>query len=147
MVAKWRLVTRVLVLPRILAQIGLPPSHTHGQALVKIFERVSSRIWSMRCLYTIFRSSFSRSPNARPAIRTSSTATNSSMRSSRFEAQMIERSTGNEEVPPPDWDFHARARVRHAATAGSASGWIASSCCSPTTNRSGKSFSFRCSVR
>ena len=36
----------------------------------------------------------------------------------RFEAQIAERKKGNEEVPPPDWDFVAALEYGMPPTAG-----------------------------
>ena len=37
---------------------------------------------------------------------------------SRFEAQMVERASGDEEIPPPDWDFVTSLEYGMPATAG-----------------------------
>ena len=107
---------------RILAQMGLPPSATHGQALDKIFERVvephlidPTFVYDYPVVisplakrkagdpdivdrYELFGANFELS-NAFTELN------DPDDQRARFEAQIVERSTGNDEVPPPDWDF------------------------------------------
>ncbi len=107
---------------RILREMGLPPSQTHGQALDKIFERViepnlvdPTFVFDYPVLisplakrkagdpdivdrYELFGANFELS-NAFTELN------DPEDQRARFEAQMLERKKGDEEVPPPDWDF------------------------------------------
>ena len=106
----------------ILATLGVPPSHTHGQALDKIFERVvepnlidPTFVYDYPVIisplakrkdgdaavvdrYELFGANFELS-NAFTELN------DPADQRARFEAQIVERRTGNDEVPPPDWDF------------------------------------------
>jgi lysyl-tRNA synthetase class 2 len=106
----------------ILAEMGLPPSQTHGQALDKIFERVvephlidPTFVYDYPVVisplakrkdgdpdivdrYELFGANFELS-NAFTELN------DPADQRARFEAQMLERRRGNDEVPPPDWDF------------------------------------------
>ncbi|MBD5634347.1 MAG: lysine--tRNA ligase [Candidatus Eremiobacteraeota bacterium] len=107
---------------RVLADMGLPPSQTHGQALDKIFERVvepnlvdPTFVYDYPVVisplakrkagdpeivdrYELFGANFELS-NAFTELN------DPDDQRARFEAQIVERKTGNDEVPPPDWDF------------------------------------------
>jgi lysyl-tRNA synthetase class 2 len=107
---------------RVLAGLGLPPSQTHGQALDKIFERVvephlvdPTFVYDYPVVisplakrkagdpeivdrYELFGANFELS-NAFTELN------DPGDQRARFEAQILERQKGNDEVPPPDWDF------------------------------------------
>jgi lysyl-tRNA synthetase class 2 len=107
---------------RVLGELGLPPSQTHGQALDKIFERVvephlvdPTFVYDYPVVisplakrkqgdpdivdrYELFGANFELS-NAFTELN------DPDDQRARFEAQIGERFSGNDEVPPPDWDF------------------------------------------
>ena len=107
---------------RALGDLGLPASPTHGQALDKIFERVvephlvdPTFVYDYPVVisplakrkagdpdivdrYELFGANFELS-NAFTELN------DPDDQRSRFEAQIAERRSGNDEVPPPDWDF------------------------------------------
>jgi lysyl-tRNA synthetase class 2 len=120
---------------RVLAEMGLPPSQTHGQALDKIFERVvephlvdPTFVYDYPVVisplakrkagdpeivdrYELFGANFELS-NAFTELN------DPDDQRARFEAQILERKTGNDEVPPPDWDFVAALEYGMPPTAG-----------------------------
>ena len=120
---------------RVLGDMGLPPSATHGQALDKIFERVvephlvdPTFVFDYPVVisplakrkpgdpdlvdrYELFGANFELS-NAFTELN------DPDDQRLRFEAQMVERSKGNEEVPPPDWDFVTALEYGLPPTAG-----------------------------
>jgi lysyl-tRNA synthetase class 2 len=107
---------------RILEELGLPSSPTHGHALDKIFEKVvephlvqPTFVYDMPTLisplskrkpgdpelverYELFAANFELS-NAFSELN------DADDQRSRFEAQIEERARGDEEIPEPDWDF------------------------------------------
>jgi lysyl-tRNA synthetase class 2 len=107
---------------RVLADLGLPPSKTHGQALDKIFERVvEPHLLDPTFVYDypVVISPLAKRKSGDPDIvdRYELFGANFELSNAftelndpddqraRFEAQIQERQTGNDEVPPPDWDF------------------------------------------
>jgi lysyl-tRNA synthetase class 2 len=107
---------------RVLAELGLPPSQTHGQALDKIFERVvEPHLIDPTFVYDypVVISPLAKRKDGDPEIvdRYELFGANFELSNAftelndpddqraRFEAQIVERKTGNDEVPPPDWDF------------------------------------------
>jgi lysyl-tRNA synthetase class 2 len=105
-----------------LAGLGLPPSQTHGQALDKIFERiVEPHLIDPTFVYDypVVISPLSKRKADDPEIvdRYELFGANFELSNAftelndpddqraRFEAQILERKKGNDEVPPPDWDF------------------------------------------
>jgi lysyl-tRNA synthetase class 2 len=126
-IEKWGGFTRAQLLDpggaqAVLAGMGLPPSQTHGQALDKIFERVvepnlidPTFVYDYPVVisplskrkvddpeivdrYELFGANFELS-NAFTELN------DPDDQRARFEAQILERKKGNDEVPPPDWDF------------------------------------------
>ncbi len=120
---------------RVLTQLGAPPSQTHGQALDKIFERVvephlidPTFVYDYPVVisplakrkeddpqivdrYELFGANFELS-NAFTELN------DPDDQRARFEAQILERKTGNDEVPPPDWDFVSALEYGMPPTAG-----------------------------
>jgi lysyl-tRNA synthetase class 2 len=120
---------------RLLGEMGLPPSQTHGQALDKIFERVVephlidptfvhdypvviSPLAKRKAgdpdlvdRYELFGANFELA-NAFTELN------DPAEQRARFEAQMEERRKGDEEVPPPDWDFVSALEFGMPPTAG-----------------------------
>jgi lysyl-tRNA synthetase class 2 len=120
---------------RVLVEMGLPPSQTHGQALDKIFERVvephlvdPTFVYDYPVVisplakrkaddpeivdrYELFGANFELS-NAFTELN------DPDDQRVRFEAQIAERKTGNDEVPPPDWDFVTALEYGMPPTAG-----------------------------
>ncbi|HMD03184.1 MAG TPA: lysine--tRNA ligase [Candidatus Baltobacteraceae bacterium] len=107
---------------RILAKLGLPPSPTHGHALDKIFERVVEPNLVQPTFvydYPLAISPLSKRKPGDPDIveRYELFAANFEVANAftelndpedqraRFEAQIALRKAGDEEIPPPDWDF------------------------------------------
>ncbi len=120
---------------RILARLDAPPSPTHGQALDKIFERVvepqlvdPTFVYDYPVVisplakrkdgdpelverYELFGANFELS-NAFTELN------DPADQRARFEAQILERKRGNDEVPPPDWDFVTALEYGMPPTAG-----------------------------
>jgi lysyl-tRNA synthetase class 2 len=120
---------------RILARLGYPPSQTHGQALDKIFGHVvepnlidPTFVFDYPVVisplakrkdgdsdlvdrYELFGANFELS-NAFTELN------DPDDQRARFEAQILERSKGDDEVPPPDWDFVAALEYGMPPTAG-----------------------------
>ncbi|MBC5799049.1 MAG: lysine--tRNA ligase [Candidatus Eremiobacteraeota bacterium] len=120
---------------RSLAEMGLPPSATHAQALDKIFERVvEPRLIDPTFVYDypvalsplakrkagdsdlvdryeLFAANFELS-NAFTELN------DPDDQRARFEAQIEERKRGNDEVPAPDWDFVTALEYGMPPTAG-----------------------------
>jgi lysyl-tRNA synthetase class 2 len=119
----------------VLAEMGLPPSQTHGQALDKIFERVvEPHLIDPTFVhdYPVVISPLAKRKAGDPDIvdryelfganfelSNAFTELNDPFdQRARFEAQIQERSKGNDEVPPPDWDFVAALEYGMPPTAG-----------------------------
>jgi lysyl-tRNA synthetase class 2 len=119
----------------VLAEMGLPPSQTHGQALDKIFERVvEPHLIDPTFVYDypVVISPLAKRKAGDPEIvdryelfganfelSNAFTELNDPFdQRARFEAQIQERSKGNDEVPPPDWDFVAALEYGMPPTAG-----------------------------
>ncbi len=120
---------------RVLADMGLPPSHTHGQALDKIFERVVEPQLTDPTFvydYPVALSPLAKRKADDPELvdRYELFGANFELSNAftelndpddqrvRFEAQIEERKGGNDEVPPPDWDFVTALEYGMPPTAG-----------------------------
>ena len=118
-----------------LAALGLPPSQTHGQALDKLFERiVEPHLVDPTFVYDypVVISPLSKRKPDDPEIvdRYELFGANFELSNAftelndpddqrqRFEAQIVERSKGDDEVPPPDWDFVEALEYGMPPTAG-----------------------------
>jgi len=119
----------------VLRGFGLAPSQTHGQALDKIFERIvepqlvdPTFVYDYPVLlsplakrkaddpelverYEMFGANFELS-NAFTELN------DPDDQRARFEAQIVERRKGDDEVPPPDWDFVTALEYGMPPTAG-----------------------------
>jgi len=119
----------------ILEELGLPKSPTHGHALDKIFERVlEPHLLAPTFVtdYPVIISPLSKRKTgdaelvdryelfcATMEISNAFTELNDpDDQRARFEAQMVERSKGDEEVPLPDWDFVRALEYGMPPTAG-----------------------------
>jgi lysyl-tRNA synthetase class 2 len=119
----------------IAAQLGLPPSPTHGHALDKIFERViEPRLIAPTFVtgYPVVISPLAKRRAGDPAIvdryelfcahmeiSNAFTELNDAQdQRARFEAQVAERISGDEEIPEPDWDFVRALEYGMPPTAG-----------------------------
>ncbi|MBC5809427.1 MAG: lysine--tRNA ligase, partial [Candidatus Eremiobacteraeota bacterium] len=106
----------------ILMRLGLPASPTHGQALDKIFERVvEPELVNPTFVhdYPVIISPLAKRKAGDPDVvdRYELFGANFELSNAftelndpddqrkRFETQILERQKGDEEVPPPDWDF------------------------------------------
>jgi len=120
---------------RVLAELGLPASQTHGQALDKIFERVvEPHLIDPTFVfdYPVIISPLAKRKDGDPEVvdRYELFGANFELANAftelndpddqraRFEAQILERKKGNEEVPPPDWDFVEALEFGMPPTAG-----------------------------
>ena len=119
----------------VLREMGLPPSQTHGQALDKIFERVvEPRLIDPTFVYDypVLISPLAKRKANDPEIveryemfganfelsNAFSELNDADDQRARFEAQILERRNGDDEVPPPDWDFVAALEYGMPPTAG-----------------------------
>jgi lysyl-tRNA synthetase class 2 len=119
----------------VLAQMGLPPSQTHGQALDKIFERVvephlidPTFVYDYPVVISPLAKRKAGDPDivdryelfgANFELSNAFTELNDPVdQRARFEAQVLERSKGDDEVPPPDWDYVAALEYGMPPTAG-----------------------------
>jgi lysyl-tRNA synthetase, class II len=106
----------------ILRRLGLPPSPSHGHALDKIFESVvEPQLVNPTFVYDypVAISPLAKRKEGDPelvdryelfiahmeVINAFSELNDPDDQRARFEAQMRERAAGDEEIPPPDWDF------------------------------------------
>jgi len=120
---------------RALSSLGLPASQTHGQALDKIFERVVEPTLidpTFVYNYPVVISPLAKRKDGDPDIvdRYELFGANFELSNAftelndpddqrlRFEAQIVERKTGNDEIPPPDWDFVSALEYGMPPTAG-----------------------------
>ncbi len=120
---------------RILARLDLPPSQTHAQALDKIFERiVEPHLVDPTFVYdypVAISPLAKRKPDdpeivdryelfgANVELSNAFTELNDpGDQRARFEAQILERRQGDDEVPPPDWDYVAALEYGLPPTAG-----------------------------
>ena len=120
---------------RILKELGLPESPTHGHALDKIFERVLEPHLVEPTFVTGYPVIISPLAKRRPGdpeitdryelfcanmeISNAFTELNDpDDQRARFEAQMRERDQGDEEIPEPDWDFVRALEYGMPPTAG-----------------------------
>ncbi|GAC1617321.1 MAG: lysine--tRNA ligase [Vulcanimicrobiaceae bacterium] len=119
----------------ILRAMGLPPSKTHGQALDKIFERViepnlidPTFVYDYPVLISPLAKRKAADPDvvdryelfgANFELANAFTELNDpDDQRARFEAQIAERKKGDDEVPPPDWDFVSALEYGMPPTAG-----------------------------
>ncbi len=119
----------------VLRAMGLPASQTHGQALDKIFERVvEPKLIDPTFVYDypvlISPLAKRKAGDAEIADRYELFGANFELANAftelndpddqraRFEAQILERSKGDDEVPPPDWDFVSALEYGMPPTAG-----------------------------
>ena len=119
----------------ILKELGLPDSPTHGHALDKIFERVlephlvePTFVTGYPVLISPLAKRRSNDPQitdryelfcATMEISNAFTELNDpDDQRKRFEAQMEERASGDEEIPEPDWDFVRALEYGMPPTAG-----------------------------
>jgi lysyl-tRNA synthetase class 2 len=120
---------------RVLSEMGLPPSKTHGQALDKIFERVvephlidPTFVYDYPVVISPLAKRKAGDPDivdryelfgANFELANAFTELNDPVdQRARFEAQVLERSKGDDEVPPPDWDYVAALEYGMPPTAG-----------------------------
>jgi lysyl-tRNA synthetase class 2 len=120
---------------RALAAFGIPPSPTHAHALDKIFERVVEPHLLHPTFvedYPVAISPLAKRKAGDPELTDRYELFCASMEVAnaftelndpddqrrRFELQVAERSAGDEEVPPPDWDFVTALEVGMPPTAG-----------------------------
>jgi lysyl-tRNA synthetase class 2 len=119
----------------ILSEMGLPPSKTHGQALDKIFERVvephlidPTFVYDYPVVISPLAKRKAGDPDivdryelfgANFELANAFTELNDPVdQRARFETQVLERSKGDDEVPPPDWDYVAALEFGMPPTAG-----------------------------
>jgi lysyl-tRNA synthetase class 2 len=119
----------------ILSDFGLPPSPTHAHALDKIFERVvEPHLLEPTFVYgypVVLSPLAKRMPDdpelteryelfgAYMELANAFTELNDpDDQRRRFNLQIAERSAGDEEVPPPDWDFVNALEIGMPPTAG-----------------------------
>ncbi len=120
---------------RALQRLELPPSPSHGHALDKIFEAVvEPNLVDPTFVYDypVAISPLAKRKEGDPelvdryelfvahmeVINAFSELNDPDDQRARFEAQMRERAAGDEEVPPPDWDFVAALEYGMPPTAG-----------------------------
>jgi lysyl-tRNA synthetase, class II len=120
---------------RILEEVGVPPAPTHGHALDKIFERVLEPHLTAPTFvtgYPVLISPLAKRRADDPALADRYELFCAGMEISnaftelndpddqraRFEAQILERAGGNEEIPEPDWDFVRALEYGMPPTAG-----------------------------
>jgi len=120
---------------RALTQFGIPASPTHAHALDKLFERVvEPRLLNPTFVYDypVVLSPLAKRKAGDPDLTDRYELFCASMevanaftelndpddQRQRFEAQIAERRAGDEEIPPPDWDFVAALEVGMPPTAG-----------------------------
>jgi lysyl-tRNA synthetase, class II len=119
----------------ILRELGLPESPSHGHALDKIFERVvEPRLVAPTFVtgYPVVISPLAKRRAGDPELVDRYELFSANMEISnaftelndpvdqrvRFDAQLAERSAGNEEIPEPDWDFVRALEYGMPPTAG-----------------------------
>ncbi len=119
----------------ILRDMNLPPSQTHGQALDKIFERVvEPKLVDPTFVYDypVLISPLAKRKAGDPAIvdryelfganfelsNAFTELNDADEQRARFETQIVQRKTGDDEVPPPDWDFVTALEYGMPPTAG-----------------------------
>jgi len=120
---------------QVLHDMGLPSSQTHGQALDKIFERVvephlvdPTFVYDYPVLISPLAKRKDGDPDlvdryelfgAHTELSNAFTELNDpDDQRARFEAQAQERKKGDDEVPPPDWDFVSALEYGMPPTAG-----------------------------
>jgi lysyl-tRNA synthetase class 2 len=120
---------------RTLAEFGIPASPTHAHALDKLFERVvEPRLLQPTFVhdYPLVLSPLAKRKAGDPDLTDRYELFCASMEVSnaftelndpddqrrRFELQIAERAAGDEEIPPPDWDFVTALEVGMPPTAG-----------------------------
>jgi lysyl-tRNA synthetase class 2 len=119
----------------ILREFGIPPSPTHAHALDKIFERVVEPHLLVPTFvygYPVILSPLAKRMAHDPELTERYELFGAYMELSnaftelndpddqrrRFELQMAEKSAGDQEVPPPDWDFVNALEIGMPPTAG-----------------------------
>ncbi|HEV3156725.1 MAG TPA: lysine--tRNA ligase [Candidatus Baltobacteraceae bacterium] len=120
---------------RALAKLGVPPSPTHGHALDKIFERVVEQNLVNPTFVNDYPALISPLAKRKPGdpdivdryelfaanfevSNAFSELNDPDDQRARFEEQIAERAKGDDEVPPPDWDFVAALEYGMPPTAG-----------------------------
>jgi len=120
---------------QILSDFGMPESPTHAHALDKIFERVvEPHLFRPTFVYgyPVVLSPLAKRMAGDPALTERYELFGAYMelanaftelndpddQRARFELQIAERSAGDEEVPPPDWDFVNALEIGMPPTAG-----------------------------
>jgi lysyl-tRNA synthetase class 2 len=120
---------------KVATELGLPPSPTHGHALDKIFERLIEPHLSAPTFvvgYPVAISPLAKRREGDPEITDRYELFCAQMEISnaftelndpddqraRFEAQIAERLSGDEEIPEPDWDFVRALEYGMPPTAG-----------------------------
>jgi lysyl-tRNA synthetase class 2 len=120
---------------KILQELGLPESPGHGHALDKIFERIVEPHLVQPTFvtgYPVIISPLAKRRSADPQITDRYELFCANMevsnaftelndpddQRSRFEAQIVERAGGDEEIPEPDWDFVRALEYGMPPTAG-----------------------------
>jgi lysyl-tRNA synthetase, class II len=119
----------------ILRELDLPPSPSHGHALDKIFERVLEPRLTVPTFvtgYPVLISPLAKRRAGDPALvdryelfcagmeisNAFSELNDPDDQRARFEAQLVQRAGGDEEVPEPDWDFVRALEYGMPPTAG-----------------------------
>lgn len=119
----------------ILGELGIPPSPTHGHALDKIFERVLEPHLidpTFVTGYPVVISPLAKRRAGDPELvdryelfcagmeisNAFSELNDPDDQRARFNAQVAERASGNEEIPEPDWDFVRALEYGMPPTAG-----------------------------
>jgi lysyl-tRNA synthetase class 2 len=119
----------------VLRRLGLPPSPSHGHALDKIFEAViEPKLVNPTFVYDypVAISPLAKRKEGDPeladryelfiahmeVINAFSELNDPDDQRARFEAQRQERAAGDEEIPPPDWDFVTALEYGMPPTAG-----------------------------
>ncbi len=120
---------------KIVKELGLPESPTHGHALDKIFERVLEPHLVRPTFvtgYPVIISPLAKRRASDPQItdryelfcgnmeisNAFTELNDSDDQRSRFEAQIVDRARGDEEIPEPDWDFVRALEYGMPPTAG-----------------------------
>ncbi len=120
---------------RLLHDYGIPPSPTHAHALDKLFERIvepellqPTFVYGYPVLLSPLAKRMKDDPElteryelfaAHMELSNAFTELNDpDDQRRRFELQMLERAAGDEEVPPPDWDFVTALEYGMPPTAG-----------------------------
>ncbi len=120
---------------QILVDFGIPPSPTHAHALDKIFERViephllaPTFVYGYPVILSPLAKRMAHDPELTERYElfgaymelanAFSELNDPDDQRRRFELQVAEKSAGDEEVPPPDWDFVTALEIGMPPTAG-----------------------------